>query len=206
VTSRRRYPTNLIDKTDGMRPRTGAGFTLVEMLITVVVIGSIIVFVIPSVDPDRGRVEAAMFSLGSTLIGAQREAVARQHDVMVTFDGPGSRVILDFDSNSNGVRDPGERRRVVEVERQVAFARANAPARPFGADPIAFATSGTGLPGVTFHRNGSASQGGGLYLTSRKAASGATRRTGDTRAIEIVRATGRAEWWRYDGAAWKRGF
>ncbi len=176
------------------------------MLITVVVIGSLVAFVIPSIDPDRGRVETAMFGLGSTMMGAQREAVARQHDVMVTFDIAGSRVVLDFDANNNGVRDAGERRRVVEVERSVAFARANAPARAFGAGPVSFDNGAAGQPEVTFHRSGSASQAGGFYLTSRKAASGAIRRILDTRAIEIVRATGRTEWWRYDGAAWRRGF
>jgi Tfp pilus assembly protein FimT len=176
------------------------------MLVTVAVIGCLVAFVIPSIDPDRGRVESAMVSIGSTLIGAQREAVARQHDVMVTFDQAGSKVILDFDADNDGVKDPAERRRVVEVERQVAFARASAPARGFGAGPIAFDNGAAGLPAVTFHRNGSASQAGGLYLTSRKAASGATRRTADTRALEIVRATGRAEWWRYDGTEWRRGF
>jgi Tfp pilus assembly protein FimT len=176
------------------------------MLVTVVVIGCIIAFVIPSVDPDRGRVEAEMFALGTTLMGAQREAVARQHDVRVTFDAAGSRVVLDFDADSDGVRDADERRRVVEVDRGVAFGRATAPARAFGAGVVSFANGADGLPELVFHRNGSASQGGGFYLTSRKAEAGATRRIADTRAIEIVRATGRAEWWRYDGSAWIRGF
>jgi Tfp pilus assembly protein FimT len=176
------------------------------MLITVVVIGSIVAFVIPSIDPDRGRVEASMFSIGSTLMGAQREAVARQHDVLVTFDAPGSRVVLDFDANNNGLQDPGERRRVVEVERQVVFARAGAPARAFGPAPISFANGPSGLPELVYHRNGSASQSGGLYVTSAKASAGASRRIADTRAVEIVRATGRTEWWRYDGSAWRRGF
>lgn len=189
-----------------MRPRYVAGFTLVEMLVTVVVIGCLIAFVIPSVDPDRGRVEAEMYAIGSTLMAAQREAVARQHDVGVTFDLTGHRLVLHFDANNDETVNPGERTRVVAIERQVAFARANAPARAFGAAPVSFPAGPAGEPVVVFRRNGSASRSGGLYLTTVKAANGAVRRTTDTRAIELVRATGRTEWWRYDGATWRRGF
>jgi hypothetical protein len=35
---------------------------------------------------------------------------------------------------------------------------------------------------------------------------GGTKWNRDTRAVEIVRATGRTEWFKYNGTAWTRGF
>jgi prepilin-type N-terminal cleavage/methylation domain-containing protein len=182
------------------------GFSLVEVLITVVIVGIILGFAMSAIDPLRSQMESAMLGVGSSLQGAQRESVARQHDVVVTFDAAANKVELHFDANNNGVRDGGERVRVVALEGQVTFGRANAPARAFGAGPISFPPGGGGLPALTFRRDGSASIAGVLYVTSRKAAAGAPKRTGDTRAIEVVRATGRVEWWKYDGTAWRRGF
>ena len=62
------------------------------------------------------------------------------------------------------------------------------------------------VPAVIFHRNGSASQSGGLYLTSVRANAGVLEHQRDTRALELFRATGRPEWYRYDGTNWTRGF
>jgi prepilin-type N-terminal cleavage/methylation domain-containing protein len=182
------------------------GFSLVEVLISVVIVGIILGFAMSAIDPLRPQMESAMLGIGSSLQGAQRESVARQHNVIATFDAAANKVELHFDANNNGVRDGGERVRVVALEGQVTFGRANAPARAFGAGPISFPPGGGGLPTLTFRRDGSASIAGGLYVTSRKAAAGSLKRIGDTRAIEVVRATGRVEWWRYNGAVWRRGF
>jgi hypothetical protein len=58
---------------------------------------------------------------------------------------------------------------------------------------------------VIFYRNGSASESRGVYLASTRAqADPAFVR--DVRAIHVERATGRAEWWHYDGSTWVRGF
>jgi prepilin-type N-terminal cleavage/methylation domain-containing protein len=185
---------------------TRRGFSLVEVLISVVIVGILLGFAMSAIDPLRSQMESAMLGLGTSLQGAQRESVARQHNVVVTFDAAANKVELHFDANNNGARDGGERIRVVPLEGQVTFGRANAPVRTFGAGPISFPPGAGGLPILTFRRDGSASIAGGLYVTSRKAAAGSLKRTGDTRAIEVVRATGRVEWWRYDGTAWRRGF
>lgn len=196
----------------GPRPsvrRNGApesGFTLAELLIVVVIISILLALALPRIDPDRQRAITAMLSIGSSMQAAQREAVARQHDVIVAIDTVDRRLLVVFDLNSNGVRDGGERQRVVALGRDVAFSRAQATARWFGGAPVSFAAAPIGFPAVTFRRSGSASGAGGMYITSAKAAGGATRRVADTRAVEVIRATGRVEWWRYDGTAWQRGF
>jgi len=77
----------------------------------------------------------------------------------------------------------------------------------FGSSAINFTQteSTTGLPEVTFYRNGSASEAGGAYLTSRRSI-GDPKYVIDNRAMRVERATGRAEWWHYDGTTWVRGF
>lgn len=62
-----------------------------------------------------------------------------------------------------------------------------------------------GLPALTFHRDGSASEEGGFYITSRRAqvVGGYPQ---DTRAVEVERATGRPSWYRAGINEWHRGF
>ncbi len=121
------------------------------------------------------------------------------------FDAPRNRFQLVFDANNNGIGDGSERTRGVVLEPQIVFGRAAAPARAFGNGPV---TLSNGSQMLVFHRNGSASASGGLYLTSVKAAAGDPKRLRDTRAIEITRATGRIEWFKYTGAGttWTRSF
>lgn len=182
--------------------RRAAGFSMIELLIVVLVLGLLTALAYPAINALRGQSESAMFGIGSTLQAAQREAVAQQHDVRVEFSGA-NRILLIYDLNNNGLADPGERTRGVGLDASIVFGRGAAPARGFGPGPISLSTGGTAL---VFHRNGSANASGGLYLTTVRGASGSSRWSREARAIEIIRATGRAEWWRYNGSAWVRGF
>lgn len=156
-------------------------------------IGILTTIAIPRIDYPHFRVDAAIQSVGTTLLAAPREAVAGQHDVIAQFDAPNRRLRLIWDINNNGLPDPGERTRVIVLEDQVVFGRGRATARGFGAAPINFARTVEGVPAVILHRNGSASEAGGLYLTSVRALSEPTHAR-DTRALEILRAAGRPEW------------
>lgn len=179
------------------------GLTIMELIIVLVMIGIIASLAMPAIDGMRHNAESAMLQVGTTLQAAQREAVVRQYDVLVVFDAANGRLRLIFDANSNGTADGGERVRGMALDPGIVFGRAGAPARPFGAGPV---TLSNGSQTLVFHRNGSASASGGLYVTSKRAAAGETRRVRDTRAIEIERATGRIEWFRYNTNQWMRGF
>lgn len=183
-----------------------AGFTVVEVLTVVVIIGVLTAIALPRIDIARMQVNGAMQSIGTTLLAAQREAVTRQHDIIVLFDEPGNQIRLVFDANNDGAQASSEHVRTVRLDDRVRFGRAGATPRAFGSASVNFTSQIAGLPAVVFRRNGSASSGSGFYLTSKRALEAPSTYASDTRAIEISRAVGRAEWWRYNGSAWIRGF
>ena len=182
------------------------GFTTVELLIVLVMIGLVTAIAVPRINYARFQVDGGMRAVAGVLMASQREAVARQHDVVVGFDAPAGLLRIVYDANNNRMPDGGERVRTVALDDHVVIGRGAAAARPFGPGPVSFVRVVDGLPAVTFHRNGSASEAGGVYLTSARAAAGGARFAAEARAIEITRATGRPDWFRFDGTAWKRGF
>jgi prepilin-type N-terminal cleavage/methylation domain-containing protein len=185
------------------QPRTG--FTLIEMLIVLVVIGIVVAMAAPKIDVTKYRLESDMQGVGMTLLAAERQAITQQHDVILTFDVANGVIHVIDDANNNGLRETGERERAVALGQGVVFGRASAPARPMGPGPVTFTKMVGGFPAVVFHRDGSASEAGGFYLTSTRAVSSGTH-VEDSRAIEMERATGRGTWYRYGPPSWRRAF
>jgi prepilin-type N-terminal cleavage/methylation domain-containing protein len=194
-------------------PRRGAlgarasldGFTLIEMLIVMVILGLVVAFAAPKIDMTRYRVESSMQGIGMTMLAAERQAITQQHDVILLFDVPNNKIRIHDDANNNGVIDAGERVRGVPLGDGIVFGRATAPARPMGAGPVTFTKVINGFPALVFHRDGSASEAGGFYLTSVRAATSGAHLE-DSRSIELERATGRASWYKYGAPVWRRAF
>jgi prepilin-type N-terminal cleavage/methylation domain-containing protein len=182
------------------------GFTFIEILIVVIILGMLAAFAAPRIDVTRFKVESAMQGVGITLLAVERQAITQQGNIIVMFDQPNQSMRIHEDKNGNGLQDAGERVRAVPLGEQIVFGRGAAPAMPIGAGPITFTKMIGGFPALVFHRDGSASEAGGFYLTSLRAVKYSGGYAQDARAILLDRATGRASWYRYGTSQWVKAF
>jgi len=188
-----------------MRGGARAGFTLTEMMVVLVLVGIGLAMATPRINLTAHRTESAVQGLASTLMAAQRAAVARQHDVVVAFETAQQRVRIHFDTDNDGVMDAGEPVRREPLGNTVIFGRAaGAPTlAQLGNGAVSFAGEQGNVPAVTFSRGGDASEEGGAYLTT---ATGTNPTAYTTRAVVVDRATGRASVFRYTASGWQRRF
>lgn len=186
------------------RDRAWDGFTLVEVVMVVVLVAIVAGIAIPAVNVSRFRTDAAALEIATTLQAAQRLSVLRGHNITLAFDLEGQRVRVHLDANNDGVVQPGEEVRWVRLGDGVVFGRGGAPALGSRDRPVSFDQKQGGMPALTFRRNGSASQEGVIYVTSgRSESTGAYPE--ESRAVEVVRATGRITCWRFGAESWTEG-
>jgi prepilin-type N-terminal cleavage/methylation domain-containing protein len=182
--------------------RRRAGFTLIEIVMVMALIGLIAAFAVPKLDFTRFRVNGAVRSVVSLLNLAQRQAVTNQSNVNVIFNTDQQSITLHEDSDNDNLIESGERTRTYPVGEGAIYAiGASVSPRLYAPAPVSFRRRLAGYPEVIFRRDGSASEAGAIYLSSPRANNAA-----DTRAIEVTAATGRVEWYRYDGTQWQRKF
>jgi prepilin-type N-terminal cleavage/methylation domain-containing protein len=190
---------------DPARLHPAAGYSLIELLVVLTTLGILATVALPRIDVTQYRSDAAMHAVGSVLLGAQRAAVMKQHQVVVAFDVANRRIRVHDDLNDNNRVDAGERLIWQPLEDGVVFGRDGAPAQAIGAGPITFTHQQNGMPSVTFLRNGAAEEEGGVYVTTRRARLSGTRPR-DARLIVVARATGRPSWLSYQQGSWKTEF
>lgn len=202
--------------TSGARPaysgsrRGPGGFTLLELLVVLSIVSLLSMLVLPSIEIVKYRMDGSVRGAATALLSAQRLAVKRQHDVVVTFDSANRRLRIHEDANNDGIIDAGERVRFVQLQDGVRYGRGMATALGSASATITFSETQDGLPAVRFIRNGSASEEGLFYLTSSRAGtvhpdSAPSRWARDSRAVRVDRATGRVSWFYYDPPEWKAG-
>lgn len=168
------------------------GITLIEMLITVTVIGVLAGIAGSRLDWGRYRADAASRGLMAELSTAQRLAVSLQTEVRITQPSD-DRLLVHEDANNDGVISGSERVRSVVLDDGYLLQNTGVPATPAPADP-------TRLTALVFRRDGSASRSGTFYL----------RHPGDPsckrcRAVSVTRATGRLVWYSLSQGTWRRG-
>jgi prepilin-type N-terminal cleavage/methylation domain-containing protein len=185
--------------------RGRAGYTLMELMTVLVVLGILGTVALPRLDLSQYRSDAALHSMGAIMLGAQRAAVMKQRQEVVAFDVAGRRVRVHDDLDNDGRVDAGEHLVWYPLETGVVFGRDGAPAHSIGPGPITFTRQQDGMPSVTFLRNGAAEQEGGVYLTTLRARQ-AGNRPRDARLVIVARATGRPSWLSYQSGSWKTEF
>ncbi len=185
------------------------GFTLVEMLIVIPMMAIVAAIALPRVNVSRIQSKSSIQALGTTMLAMQREAISRQHNIVVMVDTAQRQLRVLYDANDNLAINNGERVRGIPLGDGIQFGRpATVPVRTFGGAAVNFTTqeTTTSLPAIVFFRNGSAREFGGVYLTTRLALAGDPDHRNETWAMEMIRATGRSEWMRWNGTTWMRGF
>jgi len=163
-------------------------------MVLLVMAGLMVTLAIPRVDTTKFRADAIAGIVRTNLEMAQRQAITRQHDMVVSFDTLGEQIRTFWDMNDDGQVDGSERISWRGLDVGVLFT-----------DPAVNGVSGTaihtpvsgpgivtvgGMPTITFHRDGSASTDAEIYI--KVAAHGPPW----YRAITVTQSTGRVDWYR----------
>jgi prepilin-type N-terminal cleavage/methylation domain-containing protein len=173
------------------------GFSLAEIMVVVVITAMLVTLAIPRIDTTKFRADAIAQIVRTTLQYAERQAITRQHDMVVSFDTTGERIRTFWDGNDDGQLGAGEHTTMRGLDVGVLFTDPNvngisgAPIKK----PVNAVNGGTigslsGWPTITFHRDGSASTDAEIYVSV--AAHGPPW----YRAVTVNQATGRIEWYR----------
>lgn len=176
------------------------GFTLIELMIVLVLVGIVAAIAFPKIDSMRYRVDGGVRVVQAMMQQGHRLAIQRQHDVLFSVDVAGGRVRLVEDRNNNGAADAGERVVWRSLEQGLLFSRpsrgVNGPVTDAFVGPRLRALD---LPTLIFRRSGSVSSEAQLYLTSARGV------TTDFRAVLLTQSTGRTASFQMKASGWQPG-
>jgi len=187
--------TTMRRKVKGAPPK---GFTLVELLYVVILLSILAGFAAPFIDVSRFRLNSAVMEVTTELMAAQRYAVLRGHDVVVAIDENENWLRVHMDANNDGIIQSDENTRVAQLGDGVVFGRAEGATLTPSTQVVTFTQLQGSVKALTFHRNGSASEAGVVYLTATRAG-----RPGSNRAIEVIRSTAKVKCWSYSTGNWQ---
>ena len=175
-------------------------FSIIELLMVVALISIVTAWGLPRLDFNRYRADAAGRLARTLLQTAQRNAITRQSDVIVSFDLATNRLRLVQDYNNNDTLNATDRVEFRALPEGAKFATPNwvgvggtTPSAPISGSAIRTVSS---MPSIIFRRDGSSSSDAELYVTMRD------RVKTEYRAVTIVASTGKTNMFKWNGSAW----
>lgn len=172
-------------------PPRRSGYTILEIVVILLLTGIIAALTYPKIDVGRYKADAVVTTVRSVMQQAQRASLVSQHDIIVSFDVPGNRIRVVWDSNNDHNVETGERVTWTSLGSGNKFAAPGAGVR--GTVEAAVIGSNvktvTDMPTVTFHRDGSLSSELEVYMSTVSAPI-------RWRAVTVIQATGRTDWFR----------
>lgn len=185
-----------------VRKMPSRGFSLVELLVVMAMLAIVAAMGLPRINTPKYKADAAAQLARTILQNAQRNAVTRQSNVIVSIDTQYQRLRVVEDYNNNDTLNTTDRVVFRHLEEGARFASPTMGRVGGGALVGAFAGSDlrtvSAMPSVIFRRDGSSSSDIELYLTLRPNV------VTEYRAVIVSPATGKADIYRYTGAAWVR--
>ena len=175
-----------------------AGFTLVELIYVTIIIGILAMFAMPILNVAKFRMNSAVVEVATELMAAQRNAVLRGHNVVVAIDEDAKWMRIHLDANNDGRIQNGENTKVAQLGPGVTFGRAGASTLTPSTQTVTFTQTQGSLKALTFHRNGSASEAGVIYLTHEQ-----INDPHDDRAIQVIRSTAKVKCWNNHTGSWQ---
>ncbi|MCA2986132.1 MAG: Tfp pilus assembly protein FimT/FimU [Gemmatimonas sp.] len=180
------------------------GFSMIELLLVIAIIGITATFVLPRVRFDNTRVDTAARTIDLVLMAAQRDAVSRQHNVLVVFDTSAGMLRTVWDANQNQSAEDTERERLTPLPDQIVVARPPGVSALAGDSTSALAgVPDTRGPMLLVQRSGSTDRAATFYLTTVRSML-PDEEVREARAVQVSRATGRSAWYSWTGSQWKR--
>ena len=182
-----------------MRMSRRCGFSMIEMLMTLIIIGIVTLMAVPKLDLSHMKSDAALRQLTTFFVQAQRTALKKQYNVIVSIDVASNRLRFVEDRNNSNTYDAGDRMMWMAFDPGVTFVSAPTPLDGMGGT-VTFLKPRVidGYSSVIFRRNGAASSDGALFITTKPSDPGSIR------GLEITQSTGRADPYKYTGSAWVR--
>jgi len=176
------------------------GFTLIEVMMVVALIGIVVGFAVSRVDFRAYRMDSNVRFLQNVIIGARQTAITKNVTVYVMFDANAHRVRVLQDYDGNGQMDASDTVRFRPLFEGAEF---QAPPATIDGEAAAYMTgpgviqSGNALQlALRILPNGSVSGDAVVYVGT------ADRKESRLRAMTVIGATGRTGFWSRASGTW----